>query len=481
MSELKKQTISGVKWLVGSSFLQKGIQLIATVILARILGPAEFGLFALAFIAIEALGLFKSMGFDSALIQRKGDIEKAANTVFFIMPFLGIVMYLILALSAPLIGKFMNNQDVVGVIKALGLIFIFSCLGKVPSALMEKNMQFKKVSIIELSSIIIYSLAAIILAFFKMGIWSLVVAYILKTLNSNILFWVFSKWRPRFEFDKKIALEMFHFGKFLFLGGVVMFLKMNLDNVLVGKLLGIATLGLYGIAFNISNFCSDYFGAKAYRVVYPAYSKLQSDIYDLRAAILKTLKYISIIAIPFGAFIFLFSKELLLLIYGEKWIEGSGVLKILVFAGIFNTLPAGMGAALLAYGKARLAFWIITIQVILFFIFIAPMARLFGINGVGIIVSATGILTFIITTIWSMKLFFIKLSDIYLRLKTALFSSLIMILAVILFKNLLLQTSTIRFYNYNLIIAFIISPIIYIFSLSKLENATFKELKGMIL
>jgi len=207
MPTLKKQTASGVKWLVGSSFLQKVIQTGATIVLARILGPSQFGIFALAFVAIDALGLFKSMGFDSALIQRKDNIERAANTAFFVIPVLGVVLYLLLSVSAPWIGKFFNNQEVIGVIRALGIIFIISCLGRVPAALLEKNMKFKKVSIIEIGTAVVFAVSAITFALLKFGIQSLVYAYILKTLYQNILMFICSKWKPKFEFDPIMLLS----------------------------------------------------------------------------------------------------------------------------------------------------------------------------------------------------------------------------------------------------------------------------------
>jgi PST family polysaccharide transporter len=480
MGELRKQTVSGVKWLVGTSIIHKFLGLATTVVLARILNPSTFGLYALAFVAIDALGLFKTLGFDAALIRTKKDIEKYANTAFLVIPFLGILIYFILAFSAPLVGKLLNNQEVIGVIKALGIIFVIGCFGRVPSALLEKNMQFKKVSIIEISSAIIYSLAAIILAFLKMGVWSLVIAYILKTLNSNILFWVFSKWHPYFEFDKKIAWEMFHFGKFLFLASIVGFLRMNLDNLLVGKLLGVTALGLYAIAFNVANFGADYFGVRIHRVTFPAYSKLQNDLDDLKSAFLRVLKHVSLFALPLGTVFLLLSKEFLVLVYGEKWVDAASILKILAWAGIFNALASGFDGIFLACGKPKLSFWITSLQVALFFIFIAPMAKLFGMNGVGIVVSISSIIAFIITLIWIKNMLSLNLNQIYLSLKPSLISTLFMGLGIIFLKKIILQYEIAIFTHFNFVILSISALMIYVFSLFKIEKLLFKEIKEII-
>jgi len=480
MLSLKHQTISGIKWLVGSSFLQKAIQTGATIFLARILGPADFGLFALAFVAIDALGLFKSMGFDSALIQRKDNMEKAANTAFIIIPVLGIILYFILAVFAPLIGKFLNNAQIPGVIRALGIIFIISCFGKVPAALLEKNMQFKRVAIIEIGTAIIYSLSAVTFALLKFGVWSLVYAYILKTIYQNTLTFIYAKWRPKLEFDIKIAKEMFNFGKFLFLGGLVFFLKMNLDNILVGKLLGVTALGLYAIAFNVANFGADYFGAKVFRVVFPAYSKLQNDVYDLKMATLKTLKYVSIISLPLGIGIFFLSKEILNLIYGEKWLAASGVLKILAWAGIFNSLFSAISAIFPSCGKSKLVFWIIALQVGVFLLIVTPLARFFGMNGVGFAVSFTGLVTLIITLYWATKLIYISVNDIYLSLKPAFISSIIMAMIIVFFKFIVKNfLPLVSFYYYVPVVVF--SVFIYAAALFFIERPIIQEIRELII
>jgi len=117
-------------------------------------------------------------------------------------------------------------------------------------------------------------------------------------------------------------------------------------------------LGLYAIAFNIANFGADYFGTKVQRVVFPAYSNMQDNMNNLRAAMLKVFKYMSIFTLPLGMTLFLLSEEVLISIYGPKWIGAAGVLRILAWAGIFNTLPASLNAGFMACNKPRLTFWI---------------------------------------------------------------------------------------------------------------------------
>lgn len=480
MTSLKKQTVSGVKWLVGSSFLQKGIQLAATVVIARILGPEEFGLFALAFVAINALGLFKSMGFDSALIQRKDNIEKAANTAFFIIPTLGIVLYLILAISAPLIGKFFGNEQVVGVIRALGVIFVISCLGRVPAALLEKNMRFRQVSIIEISSAIIYALSAIIFALLKFGVWSLVYAYILKTVNKNILTFIFAQWRLRFQFDKIIAIEMFHFGKFVFLSSLVYFFRMNLDNILVGKYLGLTLLGIYAISFNISNFLSEYFTAKMEKVIYPAYAVKQSDNAALRRAYLKIIKAVTYISMPFTLIVFLFRNELIATIYGPKWLDAAPILGLLIWTCFFRMLVTSAGPLFLARGKPHFAFWLASLQVILFVILIVPLSRAMGLSGVALVVTGGTALNAIIILALCNKLIQLRLSDIFYAISGPLIVTSVMVFFILIGKSILsnfIATGSLALFFISVVFA----AVSYISMLYVVDKGFMKEAKTGLL
>src|SRR3990172_12651684 len=126
MSSLKSKTISGIKWVFSASIVQRIILFAGTVILARILSPADFGLFALAFVLIDAFQIFKSLGFDSALIRRKDDIEKACNTAFFLIPAMGLVLFAILFFFAPIGARWLNNPQVAPIVRTLALVFVIS-------------------------------------------------------------------------------------------------------------------------------------------------------------------------------------------------------------------------------------------------------------------------------------------------------------------------------------------------------------------
>ncbi|HQQ66885.1 MAG TPA: lipopolysaccharide biosynthesis protein [Thermotogota bacterium] len=425
---IRNQTINGMKWQVGTSFAQKVITFGTTLIIARILGPENYGLFALSYVVINAFGLFKSMGIDSALIQEKNNVQEAADTALVIIPTLGIFLYFVLNVSANYIGSLLNNVEIVKIIKVLSMIFVITSFSRVPISLLEKEMNFSKISIVEFIGTAVLSGTAIVFALLNYGVWSLVFAYLAQMLIMTILFWIFAKWKPRLEFNLRKAREMFSFGKFIFLSNVVWFFKENLNNVLIGKLLGVSALGLFAVAFNISNFAYEYLGTKVYRIMFPAYSKFQDNVYDLQYAYLKVLKHISFVAFPMGVGIFTMGSDFLSLAYGEKWIAAIPLLKILAFAGILNTVGLGNIPVFLAMNKPRLNFFYFLIQVVLFLFFVPIGARLYGMNGVGIAVLVISFLSSSYTFILICRLLSLSFFDFYSALKPACICSLLMML-----------------------------------------------------
>ncbi len=424
MPSLKHKTISGIKWTFAASIVQRVISFGTTVVLARILSPADFGLFALAFVMIDGFGIFKSLGFDSALVRRKDvDIEKACNTAFFLIPAMGMILFVILFFFAPFGAKFLNNPQVAPLIRALAIIFVISTFGKVPQTVLYREMKFKYKSIAEVSAAIVYSATALILALHGFGVWSLVAGYIIKTLTQISIEWYFSGWKPKFEFDKSIAWDMFHFGKYVLLGSLINFLFNNLDNIVVGKLLGVTILGYYAISINLTNSLSQYLLSKVAMIMYPAYSHLQNNSEDIKKVVLKTTRYLSILVFPFGLSLVVFSSEIVRVVFGSKWLPAAGILSLLGFAGIFRSLGTAIWPAFLARGKSKIDFLVNAIQVVVFFILVFPLVKTLKLNGVGIATLAAYATALCATIIRANRYFSIRSSDFFYAVKPALVSS----------------------------------------------------------
>lgn len=478
MVSLKQKTVSGIKWTMAASIVQRVISFGTMVVLARLLTPADFGLFALAFVMIDGFGIFKSLGFDSALVRRKDeDIEKACNTAFFLIPAMGMILFVILFFFAPIGAKFLNNPQVAPIIRTLALVFVISTFGKVPQTILYRDMKFKYKSIGEVSASITYCAVALVLALNKFGVWSLVVAYISKILVQVSLEWYFSGWKPKFEFDKLIAWDMFHFGKYILAGGIVFFLYSNLDNIVIGKLLGVTMLGFYAIAMNVSTFLSQYLLDRVGFIMYPAYSKIQEDPEDVKRVMLKALKYVSIILFPFSFGLFIFAPDILRLVFGERWLPATNILRILAFVGLFRGMGSVIWPIFAARGKAKADFQVNLVQVAIFFILIVPLAMKFKLIGVGVAVLLANLISFTVGIIRTKNIIHIKLRQIFGALRLIMVASFFMLCAALFFRSVLLT----KIADYNFIISSSVSLVVYIAATYFMNRNILKEIREIVL
>ncbi len=384
MTSLKQKTFSGVTWQMAGKILQKVISVATFAILARILQPSTFGLFALAFTAIDGFHIFKSFGFDTALIQRREDLEGANNTAFFVVQVSGILLCAVCYLAAPFVAHFFHNQDLLSIIRALGIIFIFNGFSRIPSTLLAKEMRFNVLSVIDLIGGIVNCIAAVGFALISPTIWSLVGAYILKQLTIAVLTRQFSGFRIKWRFNFQIAKELLHFGKFMVGLGLLNYVVVNLNNIIAGKILGVVALGYYALAANIGNFINSHFTALLENVMFPAYASIQSDLSDVKRAFFKTTKFVSILSLPFGIALILLAKEFVTTLYGVKWLSIVPLIQIFGAMQLLIPILICSGSLFLGCGKPRYNFDLTFYPLLLKLPLLILFAKHWGILGIAL-------------------------------------------------------------------------------------------------
>jgi len=355
---LKAKTVSGVKWQMVNKIAQKVISVATFAVLARILEPSTFGLFAMAFILIDGFQVLKSFGLDTALIQRKDNIEEASHTAYFIVQIQGFVLFGICFLVAPVAGYFFHNSDVTSIVRALGIIFIFTSFSKIPMTLLTKAMKFDTLALIELVGAVVNSAVAIVIALFSPTVWALVWAYVAKQFVTAVLARRLSGYRVKWQFSKKIAWELLHYGKFMVGLGILCYVSDNMGNIVVGKILGTTMLGYFALAGNIGNFINTHFTFLFSGVMLPAYASLQHDIEEVKRVYLKTTKFVSLISMPFAVGLIFLAKELVLTLYGWKWIS---IVPLIQLFGVFQLIVpvlACSGALFLGCGHPKYNYYL---------------------------------------------------------------------------------------------------------------------------
>ena len=289
---ISKKSISSVKWSALTEVVSRAVTPLTFVILARILTPQDFGVLAIAQIAISFCYLFWDAGLQKALIQTREPLKKAANVVFWINLALGLVIYAVLFATAPLLAVFFKCPAACAVLQVLGLQIIVGSLTTVQQSLFLRNFDFKLLFWVRLATAAIPALVSIPLAYLGYGVWALVSSSLVGAFINLVIVWVRSSWRPQFCFDTGIARKMANFGSWIVLDSLVGWFISQGDAVVVGRFLGVKELGIYRTGRNILDILFGLTLNSIYPILYPAFSALHGDKDALRSFLHKTNRVI---------------------------------------------------------------------------------------------------------------------------------------------------------------------------------------------
>ena len=252
MDNLSSRTIKGIKWNFFNSVSLLIMRFVVGVVLARLIEPKEFGLMALAIIFTGFLQIFSTMGMGSAIIQKKIINDNYIKIAFSISLISGITLCIILFLLAPLVGDFFNEYKLTLIIRVLSFVFILNSITSIGQGLLAKELRFKRLFFIDLSSYFLgYSLISITLALFGFKVWSLVWGTLGSGLIQFVLVLVFVKFPKRIVLKRKQIKELLFFGGGISIANMLTYFSNHIDNLIVGKFLNPASLGLYNRAFGL--------------------------------------------------------------------------------------------------------------------------------------------------------------------------------------------------------------------------------------
>ena len=430
-------------WVILITIFTRTLGFVSQIVLARLLAPADFGLLAIGLLAINSMGLLRDLGFGAALIYKKDDPDhSAANTAFILLPIVASVLFVLAYLSAPYVALFFDNAAVEPIVRVLALTFVISSFGTVPSMLLEKELEFKKKVLPETVPVAGYACVTIWLALHGYGVWSLVYGQIVSAVLMAVLIWVVSDWRPTFKFDSGVARELFGYGKHILGASVVIFLITNIDDAIVGRMLGMEALGFYTLAYTISNLPATQITHLVGRVMFPAYSKLQDDRDALRRAYLKTLKYVSMLSIPAAFGIFVIAPDFVSVVLGEKWMPAVPAVQVLCFYGLLRSLGATTGPVIQAVGKPKVISTITLTKFIILILIIYPLTMKYGIFGTALATTLPAIFSVSLFILCVSKIIGEKFITVIKTLFNPFISSLAMISSILLVKCLIIDISS---------------------------------------
>jgi len=360
-----------------------------TLVLGRLLGPHEVGIFAAGSVMTGVIAVFAQNTLSHALIQREHDIEDAANTVLIVTFVTGLLLVLAVLVASPLIGALFHDSRV-GLIAAAssGIMLLHSC-PSVPDALMQRTFQFKRRVIIDPAVSLTFASVSIVFAVFGYGAWAMVIGTYASATTWVLLSWWMAKWRPfRGRFSFRIWRELAGFSLPLLIGGIAERSREVVEQVLVGRALGTAGLGQFRYGYRMASLPSLAVIQICAYVLFPAFSRISGDGTRFRQAFLRALGWIWLAALPVGALLLAVGQPVVVLLLGEKWRAAGAAASAMAGIGLGAALSSVAAEAVKGAGRSRLLNWLTAINVGLGLPLIVLLLP-FGLVGVGVAISVT--------------------------------------------------------------------------------------------
>lgn len=352
--DLRSRVAGAAQWRLLSAILHAGLQFGLGVVLARLLPPADFGLAAMAAVVVAMARLLLDLGLGSAIIQRKPLTERHIRVAASLGVLLGALLALTVMLSASSVGTLLRAERLPAVLRVESALFLFAGFGVTSRALLQRELRFRQVAIVELISYGAgYALVGLALALNGFGVWSLVAGALTESLLANALAVAIVRhsWRPLAAATE--AAQLLRFGSVGALNGAVAQVAFHGDNLVVGRVLGVSALGLYGRAFSLMILPLGYVGGALFSVLFPALAELRDDRTRFARAYLLSIELVTLVAGPVMAGMAVAAPYLIGVLYGPAWLGAAVPLQIFCAVGTFRVLALPAGAVTHAAGQIQ--------------------------------------------------------------------------------------------------------------------------------
>ena len=362
----------GTLWVFIERLTLELFRFVTTLILARLLGPKEFGLVALTTIFFSISIAFIDSGFTKALIQKKITTAIDESTIFYFNLIISIFFVLIINIFSGVISNFFGEPRLENILRVLSITLILFALRQIQQVVLTKELNFKLQFKANVVGTLGSGILGIILAFMGYGVWALVAQAVFEGILKAIMFWYVSKWRPILIFSKQSFLEFYKFGLNLFFNDLLKSISENMYGLLIGKFYSPYNLGLYDRANKLASIVITNFQYSIQRVTFPVFALVQDDKNALRNTVKKSLDLILFLVIPSMVFLFVIAKPLVIVLLTVKWAPMVPYLKLFCIYWIFFPFSGVNNHLILALGHSKIilrqSFMIYGLQAILLII-----------------------------------------------------------------------------------------------------------------
>jgi PST family polysaccharide transporter len=349
---LKEKTIRGGVARLGAQGANFVVRIGSLMVLARLLGPDDFGLVGMVTAFTGVLSLFRDFGLSSAAIQRPHVTEGEASTLFWINVLVGVLLGACALVFAPAVAAFYREPRLVQVTAALAAGFVFNAAGVQHGVILQREMRFTTLAIINTVALVMGSAIGIASALAGFGYWSLVVMTITQPLALTIGQWIATGWMPGRPQRGADILPMARFGGLMTLNGLLCYVAFNADKMLLGRVWGVAAVGVYGRAYSLISIPTDNLNVAAGEVAFSALSRLQHEPQRLKNYFLKGYSLVLAMTLPITLACALFAEDVVWVVLGPRWTEAAPIFRLLAPTILTFAIVNPLGWLIYALGLA---------------------------------------------------------------------------------------------------------------------------------
>lgn len=374
-----QKAASGIYWTGALRACLRVFAIVRTIILARLLVPAHFGIYGIASLTLALLETLTETGINIFLVQEK-DSDSYINTAWIVSIARGTIISLLLIFSSRFIASFFKSPSSLTLLLLISLVAFIRGFVNPSVVTFQKNLKFNKEFQFRSALFLIEAAVTVASAFITRSAASFVYGHLASSICEVAYSLVFIKPRPRFSFIPKKLRLILHRGKWLTAAGIFDYLYHNLDNIVIGRLLGVAPLGLYDTSYKISSLPITEVSEVFSKVTFPIYVQIGNDRHRLARAFIKSTIAQSVLVIPFGLFLFFF-PQIIVILLGSKWAPAVPTLRLLSVYGVIRSISGSSSALFLAMHKANFVTYVTLASIVGLGITIIPFVTLWGISG----------------------------------------------------------------------------------------------------
>ena len=354
MGELRSKALRGVLWSAIDKAGVKTVAFIVSIVIARILSPADYGVIGMILVFIVVANIFIDSGMSQALVQRKNRSAEDMATAFYFNVAISVICYAALFFCAPSIARFYSVPILVPILRVLGLNIIIAAFATVQRANLLAKLDFKTIAVVNICSVTVSGIAGIWMAYTGYGVWALVGQQMSSMLTSSCVFWLFGKWHPTAPFSNESFRNLWNFGSKLLATGLVSTIIREINSVAIGRIYRSAELGYYTRAVQTSDMVAITTNEVINAVTFPVLSSLQDNRSQMVSVYSRMLGMTAFFIFPIMTSLAVVAKPFISVLLTDKWLPAVVLLQWLCFARMFTPISSLNMNILNAIGRSDL-------------------------------------------------------------------------------------------------------------------------------